>query len=234
VVRAVRVTCCDRWVAAVILDERDLAFQPAEPGADARDREPFRGPLRAGFRTIGYKRRERPLELFVQNPWRRRRADLSRCLLQMLFEGALAGPAPGQSGRSDNAADDFSSVPRGRAPPPPTWPKTRMATDAGEGTRTLTPPKETPDFKSGAYDQFRHPGGAKDSPGVSALRGAAPSPPDFEEYTDRKTDDDEQQRPPAVTSPRDDRRKRRCGNPSPVNAPASHPTRSSWRRNACG
>src|SRR5204863_8878336 len=35
---------------------------------------------------------------------------------------------------------------------------------AGEGTRTLTPPKETPDFKSGAYDQFRHPGGAKDSP----------------------------------------------------------------------
>ena len=35
------------------------------------------------------------------------------------------------------------------------------SSDAGEGTRTLTPPEETPDFKSGAYDQFRHPGGAR-------------------------------------------------------------------------
>jgi hypothetical protein len=185
VVRAVRVTCCDRRVAAVVLDERDLAFQPAEPGADARDREPFRGPLSAGLRTIGCKRRECPLELFVQNPWRRRRVDLSRCLLQMLFEGALAGPASGQSGGSDDA-DDSSTVPAShlsdhserrvrcqvavvscvviallklsaRA-------RTRVVIDAGEGTRTLTPPKETPDFKSGAYDQFRHPGGAKDSP----------------------------------------------------------------------
>src|SRR3954470_9060772 len=36
----------------------------------------------------------------------------------------------------------------------------RARSGAGEGTRTLTPPEETPDFKSGAYDQFRHPGGA--------------------------------------------------------------------------
>jgi hypothetical protein len=35
---------------------------------------------------------------------------------------------------------------------------------AGEGTRTLTPAARTPDFKSGAYDQFRHPGGPKNSP----------------------------------------------------------------------
>jgi hypothetical protein len=33
--------------------------------------------------------------------------------------------------------------------------------DAGGGTRTRTPPEGTPDFKSGAYDQFRHPGGAR-------------------------------------------------------------------------
>jgi hypothetical protein len=44
------------------------------------------------------------------------------------------------------------------------------AFDAGEGTRTLTPHEGTPDFKSGAYSQFRHPGGAKDSPGVRARR----------------------------------------------------------------
>ena len=30
--------------------------------------------------------------------------------------------------------------------------------DAGGGSRTLTPREGTPDFKSGAYDQFRHPG----------------------------------------------------------------------------
>src|SRR3954453_11128963 len=35
------------------------------------------------------------------------------------------------------------------------------SSSSGEGTRTLTPPKETPDFKSGAYDQFRHPGGRR-------------------------------------------------------------------------
>src|SRR2546422_95860 len=29
---------------------------------------------------------------------------------------------------------------------------------AGGGTRTRTPPRGTPDFKSGAYHQFRHPG----------------------------------------------------------------------------
>jgi hypothetical protein len=29
---------------------------------------------------------------------------------------------------------------------------------AGGGTRTRTPPGGTPDFKSGAYNQFRHPG----------------------------------------------------------------------------
>src|SRR5256885_17105672 len=44
-----------------------------------------------------------------------------------------------------------------------------MTTDAGEGTRTLTPPKETPDFKSGAYDQFRHPGGARIAPAPGRL-----------------------------------------------------------------
>src|ERR671934_889575 len=33
--------------------------------------------------------------------------------------------------------------------------------DAGGGSRTLTPPEGTPDFKSGAYDRFRHPGAAR-------------------------------------------------------------------------
>src|SRR6476660_2839879 len=42
----------------------------------------------------------------------------------------------------------------------------RIVRHAGEGTRTLTPPEETPDFKSGAYDQFRHPGGARIAPGL--------------------------------------------------------------------
>ena len=36
--------------------------------------------------------------------------------------------------------------------------------DAGGGTRTRTPPGGTPDFKSGAYDQFRHPGGGRIAP----------------------------------------------------------------------
>src|SRR6266516_5367601 len=38
---------------------------------------------------------------------------------------------------------------------------------AGEGTRTLTPSTRTPDFKSGAYHQFRHPGGLRISLGYS-------------------------------------------------------------------
>src|SRR5256714_4704442 len=49
-----------------------------------------------------------------------------------------------------------------------------MTTDAGEGTRTLTPPKETPDFKSGAYDQFRHPGGARIAPARGRLEARRP------------------------------------------------------------
>src|SRR5439155_18120889 len=36
-----------------------------------------------------------------------------------------------------------------------------LARSAGGGIRTRTPPKGTPDFKSGAYDQFRHPGGRR-------------------------------------------------------------------------
>jgi hypothetical protein len=34
----------------------------------------------------------------------------------------------------------------------------RRFPSAGGGTRTRTPPGGTPDFKSGAYHQFRHPG----------------------------------------------------------------------------
>src|SRR3954453_5674013 len=43
------------------------------------------------------------------------------------------------------------------------------SSSSGEGTRTLTPPKETPDFKSGAYDQFRHPGAARIAPARQRL-----------------------------------------------------------------
>lgn len=50
---------------------------------------------------------------------------------------------------------------------------------AGGGIRTLMPHAGTPDFKSGASDQFRHPGpprriaspSARYEPGCSALRG---------------------------------------------------------------
>jgi hypothetical protein len=38
-----------------------------------------------------------------------------------------------------------------------------MTPNAGGGTRTRTPPWGTPDFKSGAYHQFRHPGAAQNS-----------------------------------------------------------------------
>ena len=34
----------------------------------------------------------------------------------------------------------------------------RLETYAGGGSRTLMPPEGTPDFKSGAFDRFRHPG----------------------------------------------------------------------------
>jgi hypothetical protein len=40
-------------------------------------------------------------------------------------------------------------------------PHLAASSSAGGGTRTRTPPKGTPDFKSGAYDQFRHPGGGR-------------------------------------------------------------------------
>src|SRR6266851_6776736 len=39
--------------------------------------------------------------------------------------------------------------------------------DAGGGTRTRTPPWGAPDFKSGAYHQFRHPGGLR----IAAVSG---------------------------------------------------------------
>src|SRR3954453_13453089 len=49
-----------------------------------------------------------------------------------------------------------------------------MTTDAGEGTRTLTPPKETPDFKSAAYGPFPPPGGARIAPARGRLEARRP------------------------------------------------------------
>src|SRR5438067_2527501 len=104
----------------------------------------------------------------------------------MLFEGALAGPAAGQSGGGDDAADDLSvpaswqsdhSERRGRWDRDRVSPllsteistrvsngrrlavreraQARMVPYAGEGTRTLTPPEETLDFKAGAKRDAR-------------------------------------------------------------------------------
>jgi len=49
---------------------------------------------------------------------------------------------------------------------------------AGGGSRTLMPPWGTPDFKSGAYDQFRHPGllRAYYVPGLRELTGNRSGP----------------------------------------------------------
>ena len=47
-----------------------------------------------------------------------------------------------------------------------TWIAPLGTCSAGGGTRTRTPPRGAPDFKSGAYSQFRHPGaGSVASPG---------------------------------------------------------------------
>jgi hypothetical protein len=48
----------------------------------------------------------------------------------------------------------------------------RLGEIPGEGFEPSRPLKGTPDFKSGAYHQFRHPGVAKGSPRTSYSFGA--------------------------------------------------------------
>src|SRR5947209_13960947 len=42
----------------------------------------------------------------------------------------------------------------------------------GEGVEPSRPRERTPDFKSGAYDQFRHPGAGNRSPDSDSLKTA--------------------------------------------------------------
>jgi hypothetical protein len=70
--------------------------------------------------------------------------------------GLVGASSPGGPAQGNNRAGRVRPVPR-------TESDTNLTRVPGKGLEPLRPRAGTPDFKSGAYDQFRHPGAPKDS-----------------------------------------------------------------------